>query len=260
MNVTTEIRTTRMRFAIVLLLSGLATAWPGGSSAGDATPAPAALLDRVIAAVDGDPILLSDVERRVALGMVEAAQGESQEGLHRRVLDGLIDERIRLHEVGRYGGGRVSVEEIDRQVELIRQRFDDRTAYERELARLGLDEAGLRHLVLRQLRILAHIEERLAPRVFVDLGEIQSYYESELRAEMERREQPLPPLEKVREPIRELLRERQLNAEIAAWTERLRLAADVVSYLERPERPLPPLLERFSGKGKADRAAKENRP
>lgn len=203
------------------------------------------LVDRIVAVVDDDPIFLSDVERVMALGLIEAAEDEDLHTLRRRVLDALIDQRLRLHEVERFEGTQVSVEEVDRQVERIRGRYGGAAELAAALARLGLDEEGLRHLLTRQLRVLAYIDERLGPRVFVDLDDIRAYYETELTAEMARRGADLPPLAEVREAIRRLLRERRLDQEIEAWTEKLRLAADVVDQFERSPRDLPPVVLRI---------------
>lgn len=203
------------------------------------------LVDRIVAVVDDDPIFLSDVERIIALGLAEAAAGEEPRAFRRRVLDDLIDQRLRLHEVERYDVSQVSVAEVDRQVERIRERAGGADALAAELRRLGLDEEGLRHLLTRQLRVLAYIDERIGPRVFVDLDDIRAYYETALAAEMARQGLPLPPLAEVREAIRRLLRERRLNEEIEAWTEELRRAADVVDHFDRASRDLPPLVRRI---------------
>lgn len=200
----------------------------------------ARLVDRVVAVVDEDPILLSDVERVIGLRVVEAQAGESPEALRRRVLDGLIEQRLRLHEIGRFGFEQTPLEEVDRQVEQIAARFPDEAAWRAELARLGLGESDLRQIVARQLSVLAYVEERLGARVFVGVEDVRRYYEEELLPELERRGEPPPPIDQVREQIRGLLRERRLNEEIVRWTAELRTAADVVDLLDAPERPLPP--------------------
>jgi len=94
--------------------------------------------------------------------------------------------------------------------------------------------------VARQLSVLAYVEQRLGPRVFVGVEEIRRYYDEELVPELARDGQPPPPIDQVREQIRALLRERRLNEEIDRWTEELRAAADVVDLLDAPARPLPP--------------------
>lgn len=205
------------------------------------------LVDRIVAVVDEDPILLSDIRRVVGLGLVELEPGESAAELERRVLDGLIDQCLQRHEVERHDFSQLPPQEVDRQVERIRARFESDEALRQRLDLLGLDEEGLSLLVARQLRVLVYVEQRLGPRVFINQDEIRGYYEGVLVAEMARRGQEPPPLPDVREQIREVLYEQRLNQEIEAWTEELRLGADIVDYLDRVETELPPIVERLDG-------------
>ncbi len=203
------------------------------------------LVDRIVAVVDEDPILLSDIRRAVGLGLVESVPGESASQRDRRVLDGLIDQRLRLHEVERHDFSPIPPDEIDRQVERIRANFDDPAELGQSLERLGLDDEGLALLVARQLRVLLYVEKRLGPRVFIRSEDVRAYYDGVLAAEMTRRDLPLPPLEEVSERIRAILREKALNVEIDAWTAELRLEADVADYLDRDGLELPPVVERL---------------
>ena len=215
-----------------------------------AAPAPNAedaglLVDRLVAVVDDDPILWSDIDRVIGLGLVETRAGESREELERRVLDGLIDQRLRLHEIARHNFAPLPPDEVDRQLESLRSRFTGPGELADRLTALGLDEAGLRQLVARQLRVLVYVEQRLGPRVFVRLDDVRTYYDDVLAAEMATRGLDPPPLDEVRDQIHDLLHERQLNREIDAWTEELRLEADVADYLDRVETELPPVIERI---------------
>lgn len=200
------------------------------------------LVDRVLAVVDDDPILASEVERELALGRVERRPEESDAELHRRTLDLLIDERVRRHEVQRFGRADVPVAEIERQVEIIRGRFAAGATFAEELAARGLDEAGLRQLVARQLATENYFREILGPRVQVDRDDIQLYYDNTLVPELQARGQPAPPVEEVREEIRALLRAQRLNREIELATEELRNAADIVDFLAEEHRGLPPVV------------------
>ncbi len=211
--------------------------------AGAAEEPPHTLVDRVVAVVDGDPILASDLERAIGLGLIERRSGESDEALRRRALDRLIEHRLRLHEIDRFGFEAAELAEVEAQFEHLRSRFPSEAAFRAELARLGLEEAGLRQLLARQLSVLLYVEERLGPRVFVGVEDIRKHYDEELVPELRRRGEPVPPLDEVREAIRELLRTRRLNEEIDRWTAELRAKADVVDLLERERRELPPLAE-----------------
>ncbi len=203
------------------------------------------LIDRLVAVVDDDPILLSDIRRLVGLGLVEEVAGESEAQLERRVLDRLIDQRLRLREIERHDFAPLPPGEIEAQLERIRSDFPGPEELGRHLASLGIDEEGLSLLVARQLRVLVYVERRLSPRVFVTLEDIRAYYHDVLVAEMASRGQPAPALEEVRDQIRDLLHEKQLNREIEAWTEELRLEADIADHLDRAETELPPVIERI---------------
>lgn len=212
-----------------------------------AQPADHTLVDRVLAVVDNDPILASDVERVLALGLAERQPGESDSALRRRVLDGLIEQRLRFHEVDRFGFGQVPVEAIEARVEEIRSRFASEEVYQRDLRRLDMDEDDLRQLVARQLMIAVYVEERLGARIFVGLEDIRAYYEEELVPALEAGGETVPALATVREEIRTVLRERRLNEEVERWTEELRLQADIVDHSDSLHDELPPVLETLTG-------------
>jgi hypothetical protein len=222
---------------------GLASLLPAASALAQASePVLLALRDRIVAVVDEDPILASDIDRAIALGLSERRQGEGEEAFRRRVLDSLIVQRIRLHEVSRFGIEQVPVEAIEKQVETIRARFLSEEAFRRQLAEVDLDLDGLRQLVARQLAVLTYFEEFLGPRIFVDLEEIREYYEGTLVPELEARGETAPPIEDVREEIRNLLKERRLNEAIEARTEELRRDADVLSFFDSEHEELPPVV------------------
>src|SRR5215510_2528876 len=97
------------------------------------------LQDRVLAVVDEDPILASDVDRVVKLGLQQPNPGEAAEAFRRRVSNALIEERLRFHEIDRFGFEQVPVDEIERNVAKIRARFPDGASFQRALKEVGLD-------------------------------------------------------------------------------------------------------------------------
>lgn len=230
-----------MRPAALLLSVTLATALapaPGLRAQEDLT-----LVDRVVAVVDEDPILESEIRQVIRLGLIEELDGERPEDLQRRVLDRLIEQRVQFHEIDRFGFIELPTEEVERQFREVRRRFGGDAAFEAALAEVGLDPQGLRQIVARQLMVLIYVEERLGPRVFVGLDDIRQYYEETFVPEL-RGTGPVSPLEDVREAIRTLLREQRLNDEIERWTAELRQEADVVDYLDSEHAEPPPVVAR----------------
>jgi hypothetical protein len=242
----------RSAFLSLGLSAVLAATPPAAGVAPQKAAAPAAepqLEDRVMAVVDEDPVLASEVERVVALGLDKARPGESDVAFHRRILNDLIEQRLRFHEIDRFGFEQVPVDLIEKNVAEIRARFPSEAAFRKTLQDLGLTYQALRQLVAQQLLVLTHVEEQLGPRVFVSLDDITQYYRTVLTPEMQKRKQPVPPLDDVREQIRTVLKEQRLNQELDKWTEELRRNADIHVYFDRPPDHLPPVIKRIEKKG-----------
>jgi hypothetical protein len=203
------------------------------------------LRDRVLAVVDEDPILQSDLDRVIGLGLVQSKPGEDPTAFQRRVLDQLIQERLRFHEMDRFGFEQVPVEDVDAQVAQIRARFKDDAAFQKALRDQGMAVKDLRHLVARQLMVLAYVDEQLGPRVFVSLDDINAYYRNVLTPQLKKQGQEVPPVEDVRDQIRTVLREQRLNEAITKWTEELRQEADVQVYFDQPGGKMPPVVKKI---------------
>src|SRR5579864_1818136 len=203
----------------LLLCVASAPAWSSSSTSSSSSsasaPAPAGhstgganvLRDRVIAVVDEDPILASDLDRAIVIGQLAPKPGEAQRTFRRRVLDDLLAQRLRFHEIDRFGLEQVPVDQIERQVAEVRARFKDDAAFRQKLREVGLDEVALRQLMARQLEVLAYVDERLGPQVFVGLDDISNYYRTVLTPQLQQQHLPVPPLESVRDKIREVLRQ-----------------------------------------------------
>ena len=190
----------------------------------------AAVLDRILAVVDEDPILQSEVDQVIGLGLVEPEPEEPDELFRARVLQSLVAQRLRFHEIDRFGFSELPIDSVERQYDAFRDRFGSADELAARLAELGLDETGLKQLIARQIMVVTYVEERLGPRVFVSLDDITDYYDGVLTPEMRAAGQPLPPIQEVREQIREVVKQQRLNEEIDRWTEELRQRADIEDY------------------------------
>ncbi|MEE8277308.1 MAG: hypothetical protein V3R89_01110 [Thermoanaerobaculia bacterium] len=222
------------------LLNAFWLLWVVGSGA--VLAAQSELVDRVLAVVDDDPILASDVDQVILLGLVEPGPEEDERQFRRRILDLLIEQRLQFHEIDQFGFAEVPLEEVEAQFDLIRLAFPSEDLFQDRLEELGLEEQGLRQVLARQFMVLIYVEERLGPRVFVGLEEIREHYEQVLVPELEARSEPVPRLQEIREEIRALLKEQRLNEEIENWTEQLRREADVVDYFDSTHDELPPVV------------------
>jgi hypothetical protein len=226
-------------FALSLILP----AAPAGAQA--SRPNGPKLRDRVLAVVDEDPILQSDLDRVIALGLAQSRPGEDPTAFRRRTLNQLIEERLRFHEMDRFGFEQVPVEDVDAHVAEIRARFKDEAAFQKALRDQGMTVKDLRQVVARQLMVLTYVDEQLGPRVFVSLDDINNYYRTVLTPQLQKQGQPVPPVEDVRDQIRTVLREQRLNEAIGKWTEELRRKADVQVFFDQPAGKLPPVVKKI---------------
>ena len=122
-----------------------------------AAPLAAETIDRVLAVVAGQLIMLSDVVAMRDLGIVSPAAGADPVG---SVLDKLIDRELELAEVDRFAPPEPDPAEVDRQFASVRGRFPSEKAFNDVLARSGFDVAHVREIVRQNLRLRDYVNQR----------------------------------------------------------------------------------------------------
>jgi hypothetical protein len=171
---------------------------------GSAAPSRGEVIERILAAVHGRPLLLSEV---IVLQQVR--------GLDRReALEAAIDARLMYEEAARVPQSSLSPDEEKKAYESLLERAGIRTA--------GLLEADLKELARREATILKYVEFRFVPQVRVDADAVRRAYETEIEG------QPSPPpLEESGPALKQRLIDRDLDAKIEAWVKELRSTAEV---------------------------------
>jgi len=200
-------------------------------------------VDRILAVVDDDPILASEVDQILFFGIIQPESDEDNRAVRRRALDFLIEERLRFHEVDRFGFAEVPVEVVDEEFDKLEQRLGGAEQFAVAIEELGLDEQGVRQVLARQVMVWVYVEERLGARIFVGLDDIRKYYDESLVPQLVERGDSVPPVEEVREAIRTLLREQRMNEELERWTMELLQQADIEDYFDSNFDSLPPLVD-----------------
>src|SRR5687768_7807363 len=121
------------------------------------------VMERILAVVDGRPLLLSEVR------VLERLRGLSLSA----AVDALIDERLMFREASRLPEAVVTAEEEER-------------AYRDLAARVppgaGATDEELRRLARRQTSILKYIDFRFRPQVRVDQAEVRAAWDQERAA------------------------------------------------------------------------------
>ncbi|MFB0527478.1 MAG: peptidylprolyl isomerase [bacterium] len=143
----------------------------------------AKVVDKTVATVDGDVILMSEYEKRAKPVIEEYEKlltGPDREirikELKEKILEQMIDEKILIHEAKKKEV-RVNNKEIQDGIGEIRKRFGTEEEYNQELAKQGLSEGKFREQVKEQLMIIKLIDQEVKAKVVPPTdSEIEDFY------------------------------------------------------------------------------------
>jgi hypothetical protein len=180
----------------------------------------AEVLDRVMAIVAGDLILLSDVRAARDFGFVtvEGADPDAQ------ALTRLIERSLILAEVERFAPPEPEAASVDKGVAVVRARYASPQAFAAALARAGIEERHLREYVRQDLRMNAYLGQRFITGPPPE-EEIGRYYRE--HPDLYTRNGALMPFETARAEIVQTLTIQGRRALIDDWVAGLRRRADV---------------------------------
>ena len=181
------------------------------------------IIDRILAVVGGELIMLSDATAAVRFGLVPAPVGEGDRIMS--TLNALIDRQLQLFEVNRYMPPEPTMAAIDERLAEVRARFTSQDAYEAALAESGMSESQLRSRVRDNLRITSYRAQRFAAALQPTEDDLLRYYR--LREAEFTKDGVVQPFEEVREQLRARVGSERSEALINEWLENLRRRADV---------------------------------
>jgi hypothetical protein len=198
------------------------------------------VLDRIAAVVGDDLLLESDVDRYVALGLVERRTGENDGTYRERILNERVVELLRERELRKTAGFSPDQRDVEARFRALSERVTKERGvpFADVLAAAGVTRDEALDWTRRGLAIETFVKERLLPAVKVTDEEMAAFYAGPFQVEAKAGGvSEVPPLREVEDQVRVLLRERKLNAEVERWTDELRQKTRVVVYRRPPDRP-----------------------
>jgi hypothetical protein len=192
--------------AIRVLLFGLSLAIAGGMAAQE-------IVDRIVARVENDIILLSDI--RALSRYQQFLDGKSETDA--QILDRLIDQWIVRTEAGVSRFPQLSEADIDRDLERIQKSFASQEDFKARRIESGLSVAEIREMVATQLYLSNYLDSRFRPGVQIDPKTIDDFYEKSVVPRAKARGQEPPPLDTARDFIQEALVQRGINDQADQW-------------------------------------------
>ena len=204
-------RWTRLAFAVAVMF-----AVPTGLRAAE-------VIDRILAVVSGEVIMLSDARAATRFGLIDVPANADDPV--RAAMNALVDRHLQLLEVNRYLPPEPPAATIDEQFAAIRARFQTEDAFRAALAECGISDAQLRARVRDNLRIASYRAQRFAAALQPSDEDLVRYYRSR-ESEFTKEGTPIP-FAQVREQVRERLAAERSQSLIREWLETLRRRADV---------------------------------
>lgn len=186
------------------------------------------VVDRIVARVENDVILLSEVR---ALGRYQQfLDGKSETDA--QILDRLIDQWIVRTEADVSHSPRPSEGDIDRGLARVRDSFGSEQEYEARRKQADLSGQDVRTMVASQLYLSNYLDSRFRPAVQIDPKEIEDFYKTAVVPRAKARGQEPPALDAARDSIQEALIQNGINQQADQWLKESRLRLHVEKFLD----------------------------
>jgi len=224
---------------------------PTGGSAASApasyvpatSPVQGTPLDRVVAMVNGDIILDSDLDQEARFEglhlnsqQIGPAASVPAQRTRAEILERLINRDLILQQVRLEPHEKVSDSAVDQEIAELRKslpacaEFDCKTeaGWQRYLASLQFTEDTFRERWRERMEVLAFTEQRFRMGIRITGDQEKSYYEKTLLPEYSAAGAKAPPFDSIATRIQAVLVEQQVSALLSDWLKSLRAQGSVV--------------------------------
>lgn len=185
------------------------------------------VIDRIVARVDTDVILLSDVRALSRYQFFMDGKSETDA----EILDRLIDQWIVRNEAKAALFPQPSDEEVQRSLGRLKRSFSSPEAFEERKKQSGLTDEDVERMLRAQLYLSNYLDSRFRASIQIDEKEIEEFYEKRIVPRAESRGQKPPTLDEARGFIQEALVQRAINVQSERWLKESRARLRVENLL-----------------------------
>jgi hypothetical protein len=171
------------------------------------------VVDRIVARIEDDIILQSQVRELASFQVLIDGQSESDD----KLLQELIEQWVVATEANASHFPQPAEFEVDREMARLVAQFPSMEKYQARLKGLGISDNQVRQLLIRQIFDERYVDYKFRPSVQLETADMQDYYRKELVPELEKKNQPVPAFTSVEEQIREVLTQRGISALTVKW-------------------------------------------
>jgi len=184
----------------------------------------AELVDRIVAIIDRDVVMLSEAERAKALLKIRGADPGSLASVVERMIESHLIEK----EVARFTDEPVPEDRVQEALAKVRARFGNEEAYRAALAVRGIPEREVSIELERQLEVSRYLERRFRALTYVSDEEIDQYFEQKVLPGLDAERGPT--VEEI-DQIRRILEEQKFSDRVDRWIEGLKERAGIRRYV-----------------------------
>lgn len=188
---------------------------------------PQEVVDRIVARVENDIILMSQVKDLQRYQ--ELVDGKSEN--EAEILNRLIDQWVVRSEAELARFPEPNDGEIDRGVRRVVASFASPEEYEERKKQCGLSDSQVRRMVAGQLYLTNYLDSRFRPSVQLDAKAVDDFYQNAVVPTAKARGQEPPTLEASRDVIQEALIQKDINDQADRWLKESRARLHVEKYL-----------------------------
>lgn len=186
------------------------------------------VVDRIVARVENDIILLSDVQELQRYQELVDGKSESESA----ILDRLIDQWIVRSEADLSQFPDPKEQDIDRGISRVVKSFASPEEYETRRKQSGLTDADVRKMVASQLYLSNYLDSRFRPSAQIDEKAIEDFYQNKVVPTAKARGQTPPTLDASRDIIQEVLVQSDIDEQADRWLKESRDRVHVQKYLD----------------------------
>jgi peptidyl-prolyl cis-trans isomerase SurA len=218
-----------------LVPAGAQTATAASTAA--ASPQRPVVLDSVIAVINGDVLLRSDLQIEIDMSALQPLSLPAGKNFEQRAARRLINRTLILEQMQSQGMVKdVSDEEVQKDLDALREQLPDcrksdcksEAGWIRFLALHNLTPSEVTERWRQRMQILNFIDTRFRAGVRISKPDIEDYYNKALVPEFKKENVSAPPLDSVSTRIEEILLQQHVNLLLQDWLKSLRDQGNVI--------------------------------
>jgi peptidyl-prolyl cis-trans isomerase SurA len=206
-----------------------------GASSGDKVGDQGELLDRVIAVVNGDLVLESDVEEEKRFAVFQPLRNAGSDYSRASAIERLINRALILQQLKLQPQPPITDKALDTELTQLRNAIPECKPYhcetdagwEKFVADQGFTMPEFRERWRHRMEVLRFIEQRFRMGIRISPEEIKTYYDKTLVPQYAKQKVTPPKLETISERIQEVLLQQQVGSLLGDWLKSLRVQGSV---------------------------------